>query len=278
MKRLIFTIAVAAFLSACGNAVSDSKGGSTEAGSEKGVEVSSKEVFESISESVSESVSETAETSEITMPEGTKDINLRTDRNEILINSDGSEVIFYAEVPADTAPEKVLLIDADTGRQAAELFDEADYEKYGDTIKGDSVYNCRFSVDTDINTDPEVSEDKRYHYYAMFEDEKGVHLSEPVEIWVLEQFTDSELSDMEEVDKVLAGMTNSDEFKALDTAQKQERAVEVLTELAEKGTQARPHSLIIKQSIASTDDVVSFQYACGVNGGVMLKEFGTKFN
>ena len=70
-----------------------------------------------------------------------KDINLRVSSNEIVIGQDDSEVIFYAEVPVSSNPEKVLLIDADTGETAAELFDEADYEKYSDTIKGDGVYN-----------------------------------------------------------------------------------------------------------------------------------------
>ena len=50
----------------------------------------------------------------------------------------------------DCNPESVALIDESTGEKVADLYDLADYERYGDTIQGDAVYNCRFKVNIDI--------------------------------------------------------------------------------------------------------------------------------
>ena len=272
MKKLISIIAAAAMLTACGNQAAETESGQPAVQAKQSVS-------EPATESASEEVSETAETSaQADDADVIKDINLRADKKELTAHKNENGLIFYAEVPVDASPEKLILVDADTGRTAAELFDEADYEKYGDTIKGDSVYNCRYTVDDDINEDPDVSAEKHYHFYAQFEDEKGVHRSETIEISVYEQFTDKELGDMEEVNKVLTGMTNSEEYKALTVEQRKERALEVLNTLAENGTKERPYSLIIKESIYAGDDMISFEYACGVYGGTMLKDFDPDCN
>ncbi|MBQ8079887.1 MAG: hypothetical protein IJ236_08035, partial [Oscillospiraceae bacterium] len=97
----------------------------------------------------------------------------------------------------------MALIDAATGETAAVLYDLADYKKVGDTIQGDGVYNCRFKVNTDIDTDPDVSESAEYSYYAEFEENGTVHRSEPFTITVMESFTDRKMSDMERVDAAI---------------------------------------------------------------------------
>ena len=207
-----------------------------------------------------------------------EDISLSVDKKEITADKNENEVIFYAEIPAKCSPEKFALIDAKTGETAAELFDEADFEKYGDTIKGDSVYNCRFKVNDSINTNSDVSETAVYSYYAVFTDDKGTHRSNTVDITVYEQFTDKELADMEAVDNAVSALTDSESYKALSVEQRKEKVTQLLNELADKGTADRNYSLIKKDSIAFSDTMVSFEYNCGVSGGVMLKEFDPYMN
>lgn len=206
------------------------------------------------------------------------DIRLNVNINALTAYKDDNEVIFFAEVPAECTPEKVMLIDKQTGETVAELFDEADFEKYGDTIKGDSVYNCRFKVNTDINKNDEVSEQVKYTYYATFTDEKGEHISNPVDIDVFEQFTDNELADMEAVDNAIAQLTQAEEYENSTIEERTEKALALLNKLADEGTAERPHSLIIKESITVSDDTISFSYKSGVLGGVMLKEFDRYMN
>ena len=206
------------------------------------------------------------------------DIFLRTNKADICVGTDDAGIIWYAEIPVDCEPEKVYLADADTGEVVSELFDEADYEKYGDTIKGDSVYNCRFTVNTDIDTDPDVSEDKYYHYYASFTENGTTHCSETIEIWVWEPFSDKELDDMEAADNAIIELTDSKEFKALSAEEKSEQMLSLLIELSEKGTADRPYSLIDANSIYADGDMISYQYACGVGGGVKLTPFREYMN
>lgn len=206
------------------------------------------------------------------------DILLRASRTGILIGQDESEIIWYAEIPPDCLPQVVYLVDADTGEVVAELFDEADFEKYGDTIKGDSVYNCRFEVDVNIGSDPEVSEERRYHYYVEFTEDQETHRSDTKEIRVLEPFSDKELNDMETVDNAISALMDSAEYQALDDNEKLDKAIALLKELAAGGTADCPYSLIDAGSIVVYDDAVSFQYACGVGGAVKTRPFDEQMN
>lgn len=235
---------------------------------------------ESSIEEATENLSSTEELTE-TVPEKYTilyDIQLRSSQTEFLIDQDDHEIIWYAEIPVDYQPDIVNLVDADTGEVVAELRDEADYEKYGDTIKGDSVYNCRFLVDTDIDTDPDVSEDKYYHYYAEFIEGHAQHRSETVDIWVVEQFTDKELDDMEAVDNAIFALRQSTEYQNSSDTEKHDLVISLLKELAETGTPDRPYSLIIPESIHDDESTISFLYACDVGGGVMLKDFDPMMN
>ena len=199
------------------------------------------------------------------------DIFLRASQSEILIGEDDNEVIWYAEVPVDCNPESVALIDQNTGEKVADLYDLADYEKYGDTIQGDAVYNCRFKVNVDIDTNPDVSEEAYYYYYAEFVDEKGIHRSEPFQIWVLEQFTDKELNDMQVVDDAISEMLNSNDFQKLAINERVQFAEKRLRELESQG--------FIKQGSIYIDDMnISFEYSCGINGGMMPYQFDERLD
>ena len=221
-------------------------------------------------------------TEEIILPDYTRvsdetgdvftDIQLWSDENELLTSED-PEIIWYAEIPVKCWPEIVGLIDADTGEVAATLNDIADYEKYGGDIMGDGVYNCRFTVDTDINTDDDVSEQRTYRYYAEFADETGIHRSEIKEIAVYEPFTEKELGDMEAVDEAIRELMEDEDFLSLDVESRSEKMLELLHRLAAEGTPERPYPLIIEDSIVCSGDqneMISYEHICGIPSGIGL--------
>ena len=76
---------------------------------------------------------------------------------------------------------------------------------------------------------------------------------------------------MEETDKRISDLTKSDEFQQADVSARMELAQALLTELAEEG-------LVKKGSVYAGGDTVSFQYSCGVLGGVMCREFDPMMN
>ncbi|MBR4223954.1 MAG: hypothetical protein IKR73_04000 [Oscillospiraceae bacterium] len=206
------------------------------------------------------------------------DISLRADKRELMVGEGSAEVIWYAELPVRSEPETVGLVDADTGEAAAVLCDIADYERYGGDIMGDGVYNCRFTVDTDIDTDKDVSEDKTYRYYAEFSDEEGVHRSEIFEIKVYEPFTDKELGDMQAVKEAVRGLMEDKTFRALDTDAKREQMMALLDGLATEGTKERPYPLIHEEIWTDGKDMISYTHLCGVSSGIKLEPFDPMMN
>ena len=207
------------------------------------------------------------------------DISLWASERE-LTGGEPADVIWSAEIPPECSPEIVYLIDEDTYETAAVLYDIADYANYGGDIMGDSVYNCRFTPDTDIDTDPDVSERKTYRYFAMFTDDKGTHRSETFELKVFEQFTEKELDDMEAVNSAIHELLESVSFKLKSDEGKCERVVSLLNELSENGTPDRPHPLVTPGSVvASPDfDTVTYQHISGINSAIMIKPFDGRMN
>lgn len=275
MKRIISMLSALLLLSGCGYSEADRGEQTYENVTDPLPHEENIEITEATS--LTEAVSE-AEQLSVREGETLYDIHLRVSSSELLVGEDDDEVIWYAEVPADCEPEKVMLIDADTGEIAAELFDEADFEKYGDTIKGDAVYNCRFTVNMDIDTDPDVSEERYYHYYARFEENGTIHCSETTEIWVLEPFSDKELYDMEAVDDAISELMDSEEFEQMSVKEKAAQAKALLVKLSKEGTPDRPYSLVIANSIYVDGDMISFSYSCGVDGGIMLTPWDKYMN
>ena len=208
-----------------------------------------------------------------------RDIGLRASERE-LTGGEPADVIWSAEIPADCSPDVVYLIDEDTYETVAALCDIADNANYGGDIMGDCVYNCRFAPDTNIDTDPDVSEKKTYRYFAMFTDDKGTHRSDTFEITVYEPFTDKELNEMEAVRNAIKQLMESEEFRALDHEKKYERVIALLTELSEKGTEDLPYPLITPGCIVSDDDhdMISYQHICGITAGIKIKPFDPRYN
>jgi hypothetical protein len=208
-----------------------------------------------------------------------RDISLRASERE-LTAGEPADVIWSAEIPVDCSPDVVYLIDEDTYETAAELYDIADYANFGGDIMGDSVYNCRFVPDTNIDTDPDVSEQKTSRYFAMFTDDKGTHRSDTFEIAIYEQFTDKELDEMEAVSNAINELRESEDFKALDYEKQYEQMIALLTELSENGTPEFPYPLITPGHIVSDDDhdMITYEHICGISEGIKIKPFDPRLN
>ena len=236
------------------------------------------EVTEAAQTTVSDDEPSASETSESTTAQKNLVISLSASATEIQAGIDSGEIIFSAEIPPGHSPKRLELINVDTGNTAAELYDEADYDRYGDTVKGDGVYCCRYTLDTNIDTDPDVSEERNYHFYVTYTENNTGYYSDIVKIWVCEPFTDKELADIVAVDDAISEWISSDEYKNASIEERTELAVAFLTGLADNGTEERPYSLVDKESIFAEGYMVSFNYACGISGGIMVKEFDEYMN
>ena len=88
-----------------------------------------------------------------------------------------------------------------------------------------------------------------------------------------EGFTDEELAGMSEAEKRISDALGTEEYKKASLDKKKEIALSVLNELADEG-------LVKKESIFvyGGGNKISFQYSCGVLGGVMLTPFDPMMN
>ncbi len=212
-----------------------------------------------------ESISDSAEDLQV---KSVVDISLYVDKREILIGEDDSEVVFLAKDIVGS--HKVELINADTGCSGGEMLDNGDFSGSGDEIKGDAGYSIRFRVDDTFPSDPEVSEDMTYHYYARYMDGDIEHRSETVDIFVCERFSDKELASMDTVDSQIESLLDDEEYKMLDTDGRKEKVINLLKEFEKQG-------LVDKGSILSSDDIVSYSVG-GMSSGIMVKPFDERMN
>ncbi|MBR1740196.1 MAG: hypothetical protein IJ737_07875 [Ruminococcus sp.] len=281
MKKAIIVSLLCMVLAGCGSVEKESdKSGKAAGAAESGTAAVTREEpkREAVPEETDKPAADTAavqtEVAEEAAPAETDmpvEFSLWVSEDELTVGEDDPEVIFYAEVPVNWSPESLTLYDARTNKQVSVMVDEADYEKYGGDIKGDAVYNCRFLIDTDIDTDPDVSEERTYEFYAEFRDESGWHRSNVASVWVLEQFTDKEFDDMETVDAAIGQLRETEGFGSLATEEKAEKVKALLEELADDG-------LVVKESIYITDDMVTYTHACGISAGIKLEPFDPRFN
>lgn len=88
--------------------------------------------------------------------------------------------------------------------------------------------------------------------------------------------TEDDVVNMEEVDNAIEAYMNVKEYREASLDEKVELMTKKLNDLAENGTYKRKESLIKKESITAQKDtystMISFEYACGVLGGVTIQE------
>ncbi len=93
-----------------------------------------------------------------------------------------------------------------------------------------------------------------------------------------EGFTDKELADMEEVDKVLSEFLGSDAFQSMSLEERETETRKLLFDLAWYGTEDRPYSLIEERSITYDNYTFSFTHTCGASAAVRIKDFDPMMN
>lgn len=95
-----------------------------------------------------------------------------------------------------------------------------------------------------------------------------------------DSFVDEDFGDMEAVDNAITELISSDEYTNSEIDRRVELVGDLLKSLARIGTTERSYSLIKPLSIHYYKDsaMYSFEYKCGVEGGVMLQEFDSSFN
>lgn len=91
-------------------------------------------------------------------------------------------------------------------------------------------------------------------------------------------FSDKELAEMEEVDRVISELMQSDEFQSMSLDERETAVRKLLYELAWYGTDAFPYSLIEERSISYTPYSFGFQHTCGVSSAVVIKDFDPRMN
>jgi hypothetical protein len=248
--------------SGCSKSENDSNGDNTSSEDSKVTVSDTQGSVEEKLESTVETQEESSKATEEIFTESVEDLYLAVDKKEIKIGEDDSEVIFVARDIIE--PQKVQLIDADTGEVVGEMLDDAEFEKSGDDISGDCWYSLRYKLDDTFPTDPDVSEDRKYHFYARYIDGETEHRSDVVEITVYEGFTDKELEKMEEARNRLKELRESEEYKALDDEEQKEKILECLHELEAEG-------IVDKDGIhMNTEENRITYYSCGIPVIIML--------
>jgi hypothetical protein len=260
MKTIaVLSALMTVILSGCGTG--DNKEDASSAVQSKSVDTAvSSEVLE-VTESAVETEESTVDIPEEQFTESVEDLALFTDKRDIKIGVDDSEVIFVARDIIDE--QKVELIDADTAQVVGVMLDNGEFEKSGDDIMGDAWYSLRYKLDDTFPTDPDVSEDRKYRFYARYIDGTIEHRTNTAEIIVYESFTDKELEKMDSARNKINELQVSEDFKAMDTNGKKEKMLECLRQLEDEG-------IVDKGSIHASDDSVTYS-SCEIPVVVMLE-------
>jgi len=84
-----------------------------------------------------------------------------------------------------------------------------------------------------------------------------------------DDLTDEDIDNMEIVDNAIEELLNSEEYKNATNEQKANKAIDMLHELG--GQYVKQGSIYNDK-----DELVSFEYSCGVLGGVQIKDFNDR--
>ena len=131
-----------------------------------------------------------------------------------------------------------------------------------------AVGGTRTSQESTVSARSEVRDESSVSAVSEIRDESSVSaVSEaPDESAVSEEgLTEQELADMAKTDSKISDLTNGDEFQNASLQERTALAKQLLTALADEG--------LIKKDFTVSDGMASFEYSCGVLGGIMLREF-----
>lgn len=153
------------------------------------------------------------------------------------------------------------LYDTATGKVAATMYDDGSFYNHGDDIAGDGIYSA-------------IVENENYYEDSSrsFKAKCDGHESNEVTVNYYMPLSDEMLNRIETVDNQIDSLV-AGSFDGMSTAEKKNAANALLDELA-------GNDLIEADSVVldEASQVLGFEYADGIWGGIMLEEFDVDFN
>lgn len=176
---------------------------------------------------------------------------------------DDENTLTYFYVDTDYEGYEITLIDADNLTEYI-MVDDGKFSISGDDLPYDGVYSTRFELDTTM-----TSFSKEYHFYAVTEDGSK---SNTVSVKITKRITDVQFNEMAAVDEAISNLKSGEEYSSASYDDKVTMMYKLLADLAEKGTEQYPYSLIQKDSIKLSDDrkMYSFNYHFGMASSVLI--------
>lgn len=199
------------------------------------------------------------------------DIPFSIDKSQAIVDKEDKqlEVLMSATLANGDRPEKIAVIESyGANSTVAYLYDSGDYEKDGDKIKGDGVYSCRYSQQFDFSVQDNNNTDDNEKFYiysaAYVDDARKTHISAEQGLTVYIHSSDDEKNALFAMTEMIKEIKNTDHYKNSDDEGKKQLLLNLLYDLAEKGTEKYPFSFMNKDEIKVADD----------NGHISIRVFG----
>lgn len=178
---------------------------------------------------------------------------------------DDEDTTTYFYVETDYEGESITLVNADDLTEYT-MLDDGNFSISGDDMPYDTVYSLRLELNTDGVT---YENPKVLSFYAITED--GV-ISDTITIKIIKRITTLQISEMASVDEMINTLVEFENYTSASFEERTSMVYELLVNLAERGTEEYPYSLILPDSISLTGTLYSFKYSCGALGGVSITD------
>lgn len=178
---------------------------------------------------------------------------------------DDEDTTTYFYVETDYEGESITLVNVDDLTEYT-MLDDGNFSISGDDMPYDAVYSLRLELNTDGVT---YENPKVLSFYAITED--GV-ISDTITIKIIKRITTLQISEMASVDEMINTLVESENYTSASFEERTSMVYELLVNLAERGTEEYPYSLILPDSISFTGTLYSFKYSCGALGGVSITD------
>lgn len=178
---------------------------------------------------------------------------------------DDEDTTTYFYVETDYEGESITLVNADDLTEYT-MLDDGNFSISGDDMPYDAVYSLRLELNTDGVT---YENPKVLSFYAITED--GV-ISDTITIKIIKKITALQTLEMASVDEMTNALVESENYTSASFEERTSMVYELLVNLAERGTEEYPYSLILPDSISFTGTLYSFKYSCGALGGVSITD------
>lgn len=183
------------------------------------------------------------------------------------------QMCLYGTVPEESSWEETVsdidFIDIETRKPEEEIV-----ALYGvEAVIEEDFEEISKDLDEDTNEETILIERKEDSPEGCIsiEEAKQIGILENPETKEENVFSDTELSDMEDVDIMIRRLVESEEFKDADLDKRKELGENLLKELLEK-------KLIKDYKVFDGDSIITFTYNSGALGGIQVTSFDPDFN